>query len=137
MVAIRSTPFRYPTPLVQLLRKMAIPPVVRGCGEPERLGIDGNLDLNYLLAEVPFATTDHCGRLQVLDEAIDSDYVYWNLKATKERYGFCRVFRASLTNVRAETEISILTHPSTGRFNLATQRLFASRMRKLTVPDIT
>lgn len=94
-------------------------------------GIDGNFDLNYIAADVPFATTDHCGRLQVLDDSIDPDYVYWNLKATKERYGFDRVFRASLTNVRAEVEISLPTEASTGKFDLATQRLFASRMHTL------
>lgn len=94
-------------------------------------GIDGNFDINFIRAGESFATTDHCGRLQIIDDTIDPDFVYWNLRATRERYGFDRVFRASLTNVRAEVEIMIPTDPNTGAFDLGAQRTMATRMRTL------
>lgn len=94
-------------------------------------GIDGNFDINFIPAGEAFATTDHCGRLQVVDDAIDPEYVYWHLKATRERYGFDRVFRASLTNVRAEVEVAIPVDTNAGAFDLAAQRAMAARMRAL------
>lgn len=94
-------------------------------------GIDGNFDINLVPAGQEFATTDHCGRLQILVEDIDPEYVYFHLKATRERYGFDRVFRASLGNVRAEIEVTIPTDPATGRFDLAAQRKIAGRLRVL------
>lgn len=94
-------------------------------------GIDGNFDINFVPAEQVFATTDHCGRLQVVGENIDHEYVYWHLKATRERYGFDRVFRASLTNVRAEIEIVVPVDPLTENFDLAAQRAMAVKLRAL------
>lgn len=94
-------------------------------------GIDGNFDINLISAGQPFATTDHCGRLQIIDDGIDPDYVYWNLRMTRERYGFDRVFRASLTNVSAEVEVMIPSDPETGAFDLGAQRAMAARMRSL------
>lgn len=94
-------------------------------------GIDGNFDINFIPAGEPFATTDHCGRLQIADDDIDPDYVYWNLRMTRERYGFDRVFRASLTNVSAEIEVTIPTDPDTGAFDLGAQCVMAARMRIL------
>lgn len=91
-------------------------------------GIDGNFDINFIPAGEPFATTDHCGRLQIIDDDIDPNYIYWNLRATRERYGFDRVFRASLTNIRAEVEVTIPTDPDGGAFIVETQRTMASRM---------
>jgi hypothetical protein len=94
-------------------------------------GIDGNFDINFIPAETAFATTDHCGRLQVVVDDIDPDYLYWHLKATRERYGFDRVFRASLTNVRAEVEVVIPVNPETGAFDIDVQRTMATRLRAL------
>lgn len=94
-------------------------------------GIDGNFDINYISADKPFATTDHCGRLQVLTSGIDPDYIYWHLKMTRERYGFDRVFRASLKNVSAEVEIAIPVDPNTGSFDTKAQQTMAARMRAL------
>jgi len=94
-------------------------------------GIDGNFDINFIPANTPFATTDHCGRLRVLVDDIDAEFVYWHLKMTRERYGFDRVFRASLTNVRAEVEVTIPVHPETGKFDLAAQRAASARLRAL------
>jgi hypothetical protein len=94
-------------------------------------GIDGVFDVNLLSAGEAFATTDHCGRLQVLHDDIDPEYVYWHLKATRERYGFDRVFRASLTNFRAEVEVAIPIDQETGSFDLNAQRSLVTRMRAL------
>ena len=92
-------------------------------------GIDGNFDINFVPAGKIFATTDHCGRLQVVNSSIDPEYVYWHLKATRERYGFDRVFRASLTNVRADVEVMIPIDEHTGAFDIDAQRILAARMR--------
>jgi hypothetical protein len=94
-------------------------------------GIDGNFDINIIPAGEPFATTDHCGRLQITDPDIDPGYVYLNLRSTRERYGFDRVFRASLTNVSAEVEVTIPTDAKSGAFDLDAQRAMAARMRDL------
>lgn len=94
-------------------------------------GIDGNFDINLIPASQEFATTDHCGRLQVVGEGVDPEYVYWHLKATRERYGFDRVFRASLTNVGAEIEIVVPTEPGGEEFDLAAQRAMAAKLRAL------
>jgi hypothetical protein len=91
-------------------------------------GIDGNFDINFIPAGEPFATTDHCGRLQITNPDIDPGYVYWNLRTTRERYGFDRVFRASLTNVSAEVEVTIPTDPNTGAFDLGAQRAMATQI---------
>lgn len=70
-------------------------------------GIDGNFDWNLIGAGQKFATTDHCGRLQVLDDRIDPEYVYSFLKATRRSYGFDRVFRASLKNMKADVSVIV------------------------------
>ncbi len=52
-------------------------------------------------------STDHSGRLLVVDENIDPQYVFAYLKATRAGYGFDRVFRASLANMRAEVSVVV------------------------------
>jgi Type I restriction modification DNA specificity domain len=70
-------------------------------------GIDGNFDWNLIPAGEEFATTDHCGRLQIRDERLDPDYVLAYLKFTRARYGFDRVLRASLRNVKADVAVVV------------------------------
>jgi len=72
-------------------------------------GIDGNFDWNFVPSGVRFATTDHCGRLQIRDERINPEYVWSWLKFTRSRYGFDRVFRASLGNVKAVVSVMVPT----------------------------
>ena len=67
----------------------------------------------------------------MLDDDLDARYVYWHLKATRERYGFDRVFRASLGNVRAEVEVIVPVEMKTGKFDLEAQREMANRMEAL------
>jgi restriction endonuclease S subunit len=70
-------------------------------------GIDGIFDWNFIPAGEPFATTDHCGRLVVIDDRIDPLYVYAYLRATRDLHGFDRVFRASLKNMREEVSVVV------------------------------
>jgi hypothetical protein len=74
-------------------------------------GIDGIFDWNLIPAGEAFATTDHCGRLQLVDERLDPEYAFAYLKATRSRYGFDRVFRASLRNIRADVELVVPLDP--------------------------
>jgi hypothetical protein len=63
-------------------------------------GIDGNFDFNIIPATQVFATTDHCGAIQVLDATILPEYVLYALHARRVHENFNRSFRASLTNMR-------------------------------------
>jgi hypothetical protein len=92
-------------------------------------GIDGVFDWNLLPAGVEFATTDHCGRLQVLDEDIDVEYVYWYLRSTRERYGFDRVFRASLGNMKSVVQVAVPTR-SDGVASVTRQKELAAEFRR-------
>lgn len=94
-------------------------------------GIDGNFDVNFIPSGEAFATTDHCGRLQTITDAIDPLYVYLHLKATRERYGFDRVYRASLANIRAEVQVTIPLDDYSGEFDLVKQQVLAKRMLML------
>ncbi|WP_167630984.1 restriction endonuclease subunit S [Mariprofundus ferrooxydans] len=93
-------------------------------------GIDGNFDWNFIPAGEQFATTDHCGRLQILNKNIDPVYVYWFLHSTRWKYGFDRVYRASLRNMRAEVMISFPLDKKTGEFSLEKQQELAEHIRK-------
>ena len=70
-------------------------------------GIDGIFDWNLIPEGTEFATTDHCGRLQMVAERLDPEYVFAYLKFTRNRCGFDRVFRASLGNMRADAKVVI------------------------------
>jgi hypothetical protein len=93
-------------------------------------GIDGNFDWNFIPADDVFATTDHCGRLQILDGSLDPEYVYWFLVATRDRYGFDRVYRASLDNMKAEVTVTVPLDRSGGTFSLSRQRHLAKTLRE-------
>jgi hypothetical protein len=93
-------------------------------------GIDGNFDWNLIPAGEVFATTDHCGRLQILDDRIDPDYVYWFLRVTRRLYGFNRAYRASLQNMKAEVTVTLPVDERSGEFSLEKQRILAASLRK-------
>jgi len=92
-------------------------------------GIDGNFDWNLLPAGHAFATTDHCGRLQINEAKIDPEYLYWYLKVTRSRYGFDRVFRASLEKMKEEVTVVLPLDKTTGEISLARQRDYATSLR--------
>lgn len=88
-------------------------------------GIDGNFDWNLIPKDEVFATTDHCGRVEILDDRLDPGYVFAYLNSTRARYGFDRVFRASLRNMRASVSV-VVPLDDAGEPSLARQRALAS-----------
>lgn len=92
-------------------------------------GIDGNFDWAYIEKDLEFATTDHCGRLQVQNSQLDPMFVFWYLKLTKERYGFDRVYRAKLENIRTDVEVMIPLD-SAGKPSLTRQKAFVAEYAK-------
>ncbi|EDT3965988.1 TPA: hypothetical protein G8V85_001281 [Salmonella enterica] len=70
-------------------------------------GIDGVFDWAYIPENKVFEITDHCGRLQIINNKISPKYVYYFLKSTKDQYGFDRTFRASLTNLKENVIIEL------------------------------
>jgi len=74
---------------------------VRSFDHPSILwGIDGNFEFHVVPPEQPFATTDHCGTVQILDEAIIPEYLLYALGVQRLEENFERSFRASLANMR-------------------------------------
>lgn len=94
-------------------------------------GIDGNFAWNFIPANIVFATTDHCGRVLIKDQALDPEYIYWYLRATSDRYGFDRVYRAKLENVKADISVAIPLSDRSGGFCKARQREWVSHFKKL------
>lgn len=62
--------------------------------------IDGNFNFNLLPINKEFATTDHCGTIQIIDENIIPEFLLYALNLQKIEESFDRSFRASLTNMR-------------------------------------
>jgi type I restriction enzyme M protein len=88
-------------------------------------GIDGNFEFNLLSPGEEFATTDHCGTLQVVEPGIIPEYVLYALTFRRSEESFDRAFRAALDNMgRVDLEIPILPD---GRFDVETQRTVAAR----------
>lgn len=88
-------------------------------------GIDGNYQWNYIPKNTPFATTDHCGRLRVLNDNIVSEYVFYQLRESSGAYGFDRTFRASLQNIKG-VSVDIPVNES-GEFDVQKQRDLVQR----------
>ncbi len=71
-------------------------------------GIDGNFDLAYKAQGEVFASTDHCGTIEILDPNINSEYLLFALYLKKYEYGFDRGLRSNLVNIsRVEIDIPI------------------------------
>lgn len=67
-------------------------------------GIDGDWMVNYIEKDIPFAPTDHCGVIRVLDEReILPKYLTYPLLKAGEQERFSRANRASTERVRALT----------------------------------
>lgn len=90
-------------------------------------GIDGNFEFNLMPVGVTFATTDHCGVIEILDSSIDPEFILYALNHQRQNESFDRSFRASLANMRR----FVVQIPVTrgGSFNLAAQRTFAARRK--------
>lgn len=88
-------------------------------------GIDGNFDLRYVPPEEEFATTDHCGTIQILDETIVPEYLLSAIIMKKEEEDFDRSFRSALANMEMFTvHIPVLEN---GTFDVKKQRMIADR----------
>lgn len=84
-------------------------------------GIDGNFDLTYKPKGEVFASTDHCGTIEILDDKISPEYILLILNLKKYEYGFDRGLRSNLVNVkRVEIEIPV---DDNGNFDLYTQEI--------------
>lgn len=88
-------------------------------------GIDGIFDWSLMPKGMDFVATDHCGRVEVLTNEIDPRYILHELRATKDKYGFDRVYRASLANIR-EVSARIPVRQD-GSFDTERQRQLAVR----------
>ena len=93
-------------------------------------GIDNSL-FNYRLipAGQPFATTDHCGTVQIIDASIVAEYVLCELCRLRDEMSFDRSFRSSLTNMR-QLVIAIPTKKD-GAFDVRSQKAIAKRFTDL------
>ncbi len=86
-------------------------------------GIDGDFELATKQPGVEFATTDHCGRIEILNDALDAGYCRAAI-ALARAHGFDRTLRPSLQRIRAlEIEVPIT---SDGRFDIDAQRALAA-----------
>ena len=86
-------------------------------------GIDGIFDWHFMPAGRPFHPTDHCGVLRLKTDAIDPEYLYHPLRATRDRPGFDRTYRAKLENIKqVSVEVPI---SSDGSFDLRRQQELA------------
>jgi len=91
-------------------------------------GIDGIFDWNLISESKPFMPTDHCGVLRVKHPKIFPQYIYYILRATKERYGFDRIYRASLTNIK---EVSVRLPSLNDQYDLDIQIEIANKYKKV------
>jgi type I restriction enzyme M protein len=88
-------------------------------------GIDGNFELRHVPEGEVFATTDHCGIIQILEPTILPNYLLYALIHKKEEESFDRSFRASLANMnRFVVHIPVLHN---GTFDIEAQQRIASR----------
>ena len=88
-------------------------------------GIDGNFGLRCIAKGEILIKTDHCGTIQILDNAIIPEYLLYALSLRREEETFDRSFRASLANMRRFTvSIPVL---SNGTFDVKMEREIAAR----------
>lgn len=92
-------------------------------------GVDGNFDWQFIEAERRFHPTDHCGVLRIRVPNIDPEYLWHTLRATRERYGFDRTYRAKLSNI---VQVSVpIPVTDDGVMSLDIQREMAAKYREI------
>ena len=84
-------------------------------------GIDGNFELKVIHKETPFASTDHCGTIKILDDDIIPEYVKLLLEEKKYQLGFDRALRSNLKNVSSMVYLDIPLD-SNGNFDYEKQK---------------
>lgn len=70
-----------------------------------------------------FATTDHCGRIEILDDGLDASFCRAAI-ALARAHGFDRTLRPSLQRIK-QLEINVPVNEE-GHFDLPAQRALAS-----------
>ena len=60
-------------------------------------GIDGKFEFNVIKKDKKFATTDHCGTIEILDDRIIPEYLQYELELQSKIWGYDRNLRPSLT----------------------------------------
>ena len=97
-------------------------------------GIDGYFELSPKLKGEVFGTTDHCGRIEILDFSINPNYLIYQLKIKGVELGFERTLRANLGNMGEITvEIPIKKDRSFDmkkQLELADKYLFLKKINK-------
>ena len=87
-------------------------------------GIDSNFEFRIIHKGEPFATTDHCGVIRILNDDIIPEYVVYRLQQIRYDAGFDRSLRASLKNMRRVT----IDIPTTfGKFNREIQETLVKK----------
>jgi type I restriction-modification system DNA methylase subunit len=89
-------------------------------------GIDGNFEFNLMPANIPFATTDHCGTLMILESSILPEYVLYAMTHRRIEERFDRGYCASLTNMR-KFSIKVPVRSGGTKFDIAAQEAVAVR----------
>lgn len=92
-------------------------------------GIDGNFAFNIIPAGTEFATTDHCGVIEILDSSILPEYLLQALYLRRAEESFDRGFRASLSNMRKFSVIFPVI--AGGSFDAKAQKVAAGRFTAL------
>lgn len=91
--------------------------------------IDGNFEFNLIAAGQVFATTDHCGTIQIRESSIVPDYLLYALKQQRVEETFDRSFRSSLANMRSfVVEIPVLQD---GAFDRDRQQAIATQVTEI------
>lgn len=70
-------------------------------------GIDGKFTFNVMKKGQKFATTDHCGTIEILNDNIMSEYLALQLDLKKQQLTFDRTLRPSLETMKKHVEIDI------------------------------
>lgn len=92
-------------------------------------GIDGEFGLCIRHKEEKFATTDHCGAIEILDTKIMPEYLMYQLELAKNEMGFDRSLRSSLTNM--ENVIVSIPVTKDDIFDVESQKKATERFTKL------
>jgi type I restriction-modification system DNA methylase subunit len=90
-------------------------------------GIDGNFAFSLIPPGTPFASTDHCGVIQILTPDLLPDFLLYAMYVRRFEESFDRSFRASLANMRR----FVVTVPvdAAGAFDVQAQQELAVRYR--------
>jgi len=88
-------------------------------------GIDGNFEFNLIPSDQRFATTDHCGTIQILDPTVLPEYILYALIHRRIEESFDRGFRASLSNMRSF--VIKIPIKKNGMFDVSHQKTVAAR----------